>query len=199
VKKVSLAVAAIAASLLLAACGSSSSSESSSTAPAASASAEETMAEESMAAEESMPAAEDIVSIASTTDGFSTLVAAVTAAGLVETLQGEGPFTVFAPTDEAFAALPAGVLDALLLPENKDVLTKILTYHVVPGAVMAADVTDGDVATVEGQTVALSTADGVTVNGAKVVQADIVASNGVIHVIDAVILPPDVDPAALLQ
>lgn len=198
-KKVSLAVAAIAASLLLAACGSSSSSESSSTAPAASASAEETMAEESMAAEESMPAAEDIVTIASTTDGFSTLVAAVTAAGLVETLQGEGPFTVFAPTDEAFAALPAGVLDALLLPENKDVLTKILTYHVVPGAVMAADVTDGDVATVEGQTVALSTADGVSVNGAKVVQADIVASNGVIHVIDAVILPPDVDPAALLQ
>ena len=198
-KKVSLAVAAIAASLLLAACGSSSSSESSSTAPAASASAEETMAEESMAAEESMPAAEDIVSIASTTDGFSTLVAAVTAAGLVETLQGEGPFTVFAPTDEAFAALPAGVLDALLLPENKDVLAKILTYHVVPGAVMAADVTDGDVATVEGQPVALSTADGVTVNGAKVVQAEIVASNGVIHVIDAVILPPDVDPAALLQ
>ena len=87
------------------------------------------MAEESMAAEESMPAAEDIVSIASTTDGFSTLVAAVTAAGLVETLQGEGPFTVFAPTDEAFAALPAGVLDALLLPENKDVLAKILTYR----------------------------------------------------------------------
>ncbi|MDO8308211.1 MAG: fasciclin domain-containing protein [Actinomycetota bacterium] len=141
--------------------------------------------------------AQDIVTIASTTDGFATLAAAVTAAGLVETLQGPGPFTVFAPTDEAFAALPAGVLDKLLLPENKDTLVKILTYHVVPGAVMAADVTDGDVATVEGQTVSLSTADGVTVNGATVVQADVVASNGVIHAIDAVILPPDVDPAAL--
>ncbi len=124
---------------------------------------------------------------------------AVGAADLVDTLNSDGPFTVFAPTDEAFAALPPGVLDALLLPENKDVLAKILTYHVVPGTVLAADVTDGEVATVEGQNVTLSTADGVTVNGAKVVQADIVASNGVIHVIDAVILPPDVDPAALIS
>jgi uncharacterized surface protein with fasciclin (FAS1) repeats len=139
-----------------------------------------------------------IVEVASNTEGFSTLVTAVSAADLVDTLNGEGPFTVFAPTDEAFAALPPGVLDALLLPENKDVLTKILTYHVVSGQVMAADVTDGDVATVEGQTVTLSTADGVTVNGAKVIQADVVGSNGVIHAIDAVILPPDVDPAALL-
>ena len=122
----------------------------------------------------------------------------MSAAGLVDTLNGEGPFTVFAPTDAAFAALPAGVLDALLLPENKDVLTQILTYHVVPGTVMAADITDGDVATVEGQSVTLSTADGVTVNGAKVVQADVVADNGVIHVIDAVILAPGVDPAALI-
>jgi uncharacterized surface protein with fasciclin (FAS1) repeats len=126
-------------------------------------------------------------------------VTAVGAADLVDTLNSDGPFTVFAPTDEAFAALPPGVLDALLLPENKDVLAKILTYHVVPGTVLAADVTDGEVATVEGQNVTLSTADGVTVNGAKVVQADIVASNGVIHVIDAVILPPDVDPAALIS
>jgi uncharacterized surface protein with fasciclin (FAS1) repeats len=117
---------------------------------------------------------------------------------LVDTLNGEGPFTVFAPTDEAFAALPAGVLDALLLPENKDVLTQILTYHVVPGEVLAADVTDGDVATVEGQSVTLSTADGVTVNGANVIQADVVTSNGVIHAIDAVLLPPGVDPAALI-
>ena len=90
------------------------------------------------------------------------------------------------------------MLDALLLPENKDTLAKILTYHVVPGAVLAADVTDGDVATVEGQTVALSTAEGVTVNGATVVGADVIASNGVVHVIDAVILPPGVDPAALI-
>ena len=125
------------------------------------------------------------------------MVAAITAAGLGETLSGTGPFTVFAPTDDAFAALPAGVLDALLLPENKDVLIKILTYHVVSGMVMAADVTDGDVATVEGQTVALSTADGVTVNGAKVIIADVAASNGVIHAIDQVILPPDVDVATL--
>ena len=138
-----------------------------------------------------------IVDVAAGAGNFSTLVAAVTAADLVETLSGEGPFTVFAPTDEAFAALPEGVLDALLLPENKETLVKILTYHVVSGKVMAADVTDGDVATVEGQTVALSTANGVTVNGATVVSADVPASNGVIHAIDAVILPPGVDVAAL--
>ena len=131
-------------------------------------------------------------------NNFSTLVAAVTAADLVETLSGEGPFTVFAPTDEAFAALPAGVLDALLLPENKAVLAQILTYHVVSGKVMAADVTDGDVPTVEGNTIALSTAMGVTVNGANVVTADVDASNGVVHAIDAVILPPGLDVAALL-
>jgi uncharacterized surface protein with fasciclin (FAS1) repeats len=138
-----------------------------------------------------------IVDVAAGAGNFSTLVAAVTAADLVETLSGEGPFTVFAPTDEAFAALPEGVLDALLLPENKETLVKILTYHVVSGKVMAADVTDGDVATVEGQTIALSTASGVTVNGATVVSADVPASNGVIHAIDAVILPPGVDVAAL--
>ena len=193
-KKISIAVAAVAVSLVLAACGGSSDADSAASSPAAAPSSTAASA----APAESMAAA-DIVGVASTTEGLSTLVAAVTAAGLVETLQGPGPFTVFAPTDDAFAALPAGVLDALLKPENKDVLAKILTYHVVPGTVMAADITDGDVATVEGQTVALSTADGVTVNGAKVVQADVAASNGVIHVIDAVILPPDVDPAALLK
>ena len=140
-----------------------------------------------------------IVDVASGAGNFGTLVAAVTAAELVETLSGEGPFTVFAPTDEAFAALPAGLVDALLLPENKAVLVQILTYHVVPGMVMAADVTDGDVATVEGQTIKLSTADGVTVNGAKVVTADVAASNGVIHAIDAVILPPGVDVSTLVK
>jgi uncharacterized surface protein with fasciclin (FAS1) repeats len=134
-----------------------------------------------------------IVDVASGAGNFSTLVAAVTAADLAETLSGEGPFTVFAPTDDAFAALPAGVLDALLLPENKELLARILTYHVVSGKVMAADVTDGDVATVEGQTVKLGTAGGVTVNGATVISADVAASNGVIHAIDQVILPPDVD------
>ena len=140
-----------------------------------------------------------IVDVAVGAGNFTTLVAAVTAAELVETLSGEGPFTVFAPTDEAFAALPAGVLDALLLPENKATLVKILTYHVVSGMVMAADVTDSDVATVEGQTIKLATMGGVTVNGATVVAADVMASNGVIHAIDAVILPPDVDVAKLLK
>jgi len=144
-----------------------------------------------------MDEATDIVAIASGNEDFSTLVAAVAAAGLVETLQGEGPFTVFAPTNEAFAALPAGLVDKLLLPENKDLLVKILTYHVVSGKVMAADVTAGEVPTVEGQSITVTTEGGVQVNGANVVATDIEASNGVIHVIDAVILPPDVDPSAL--
>ena len=138
-----------------------------------------------------------IVDVAVGAGNFKTLVAAVTAADLVETLSGPGPFTVFAPTDEAFAALPAGVLDLLLLPSNKATLAKILTYHVVSGKVMAADVTDGDVATVEGSTIKLSTMGGVTVNGAKVVAADVAASNGVIHAIDKVILPKGVDVAKL--
>jgi uncharacterized surface protein with fasciclin (FAS1) repeats len=133
------------------------------------------------------------VEVASSAGNFGTLVAAVTAAGLGETLSGPGPFTVFAPTDDAFAALPAGIFDALLLEKNKATLTKILTYHVLPAQVASSEVTDGDVATVEGQTIKLSTMGGVTVNGAKVVSADVAASNGVIHAIDAVILPPDVD------
>ena len=198
-KRLTLAALAVTTGLLLAACSSAEDATSASSAPAPASSAAAASPSAEMTEESPMAEAGDIVAVASSTPGFSTLVAAVTAADLVETLQGDGPFTVFAPTDDAFAALPEGVLDALLLPENKDVLAKILTYHVVPGAVMAADVTDGDVATVEGQTVALSTADGVTVNGATVVQADVAASNGVIHVIDAVILPPDVDPAALVQ
>ena len=195
-RRTTLAAIVAVSAITLAACSSSSDEASSETAAATSQeeSAEETM--EEMEAEE--VGAGTIVDVASNTEGFSTLVAAVQAAGLVDTLNGEGPFTVFAPTDDAFAALPAGLVDALLLPENKEVLTKILTYHVVPGAVMAADVTDGEVATVEGQNVTLSTADGVTINNAKVIQADVVADNGVIHVIDAVILPPDVDPSALL-
>ena len=148
-------------------------------------------------AEEATAEASDIVAIASGNEDFSTLVAAVAAAGLVEVLQGEGPFTVFAPTNDAFAALPAGLVDKLLLPENKDLLVKILTYHVVSGKVMAADVAAGEVPTVEGQNITITTDMGVMVNGAKVVTTDIEASNGVIHVIDAVILPPDVDVSAL--
>jgi uncharacterized surface protein with fasciclin (FAS1) repeats len=200
VKTISIAAVALAGALSFAACSSSSDDTAAAPAASTSAAAGDSMADSEMPmADSEMPmAAGDIIDIASTTDGFATLTAAVTAGGLVETLKGAGPFTVFAPTDAAFAALPAGVLDALLLPENKDALAQILAYHVVAGKVMAADVTDGDVATVEGQNVTLSTADGVTVNGAKVVQADVVTSNGVIHAIDAVILPPDVDVAALL-
>jgi uncharacterized surface protein with fasciclin (FAS1) repeats len=132
----------------------------------------------------------DIVDTAIGAGSFTTLVAAVQAAGLVDTLKGEGPFTVFAPTDEAFAALPEGTVATLLLPENKDQLIAILTYHVVSGRVMSGDLSNGmTAATVQGGDVKIMTESGVTVNGANVVTADIEASNGVIHVIDAVILP----------
>lgn len=133
----------------------------------------------------------DIVDTAVSAGGFTTLVKAVQAAGLVDTLKGEGPFTVFAPTDEAFAKLPAGTLESLLKPENKDKLAAILTYHVVAGKVGAADVAKLDNAkTVNGQSVTIETSkNGVTVDGAHVVKTDIWTSNGVIHVIDAVILP----------
>jgi len=132
-----------------------------------------------------------IVEIAVGNPDFSTLVAALQAAELVEALSGEGPFTVFAPTNEAFAQLPAGTLEMLLLPENKDKLVAILTYHVVPGKVMAADVvTITEATTLEGDTIAISASDaGVTVDGASVIATDIEASNGVIHVINAVIVP----------
>ena len=136
--------------------------------------------------------ASNIVETAVSAGSFNTLVAAVQAAGLVETLSGEGPFTVFAPTDEAFAALPAGTVENLLLPENKDQLVAILTYHVVPAQVKAADVTAGEAPTVNGQTATIEVAEGsVTIEGANVVQTDVAASNGVIHVIDQVILPKD--------
>ena len=135
----------------------------------------------------------NIVELAVGTESLSTLVAAVKAGGLVETLSGKGPFTVFAPTDEAFAALPAGTVETLLKPENKDKLTSILTYHVVSGKVMAADVVKVTSAkTVQGGEVAVAV-DGetVTVDGATVTATDIECSNGVIHVIDAVILPKE--------
>jgi uncharacterized surface protein with fasciclin (FAS1) repeats len=135
--------------------------------------------------------AKDIVQTASAAGQFNTLVAAVQAAGLVETLQGAGPFTVFAPTDEAFAKLPAGTVESLLLPENKEKLVAVLTYHVVPGKVTSADIAGKklDAATVQGGTVAIDATDGVKVNNATVVAADVMASNGVIHVIDTVLLP----------
>lgn len=132
----------------------------------------------------------DIVDTAVGAGTFTTLVAAVEAAGLVETLKGEGPFTVFAPTDEAFAALPEGTVEDLLKPENIEQLTAILTYHVVPGKVMSGDLTDDMMAaTVQGSEVKIDLDNGVMVQDANVVTADIEASNGVIHVIDKVILP----------
>jgi uncharacterized surface protein with fasciclin (FAS1) repeats len=179
------AVAAIAA-VALTACGS----DDEATEDTAAEVTEDTMAEETMEAG-------DIVAVASGNPDFSTLVAAIQAAGLVETLQGDGPFTVFAPTNAAFDALPEGLLEKLLLPENVAVLTAILTYHVVPGMVMSADVTAGDVATVEGSNIAITTDGGVKVNEANVVSVDVAASNGVIHVIDAVIVPPTVDLSSL--
>jgi uncharacterized surface protein with fasciclin (FAS1) repeats len=121
---------------------------------------------------------------------FKTLAQALTAAGLVETLKGKGPFTVFAPTDEAFGSLPAGTLTDLLKPENKAKLTKILTYHVVSGKVMAADIKPGNVPTVEGGAIAIKTEGrNVMINDAQVTQADIAADNGVIHVINKVLMP----------
>ena len=133
----------------------------------------------------------DIVDTAVAAGSFTTLVAAVKAAGLVETLKGSGPFTVFAPTDDAFKALPAGTVETLVKPESKDQLVKILTLHVLAGKVMAADVTGKTMSpkSVSGEELHVDGTNGVTVSGAKVVKADIACSNGVIHVIDKVILP----------
>lgn len=138
-----------------------------------------------------MAATMDIVDTAVSNGSFTTLVAAVQAAGLAETLKGPGPFTVFAPTDAAFAALPAGTVAELLKPENKAKLASILTYHVVSGKVMSADIAGKamDVKTVQGSSLKVDAMQGVTVDEAKVVTADVVASNGVIHVIDKVVMP----------
>ncbi len=133
----------------------------------------------------------DIVGVLSTNDQFSTLVAAVGAAELVETLQGDGPFTVFAPTNAAFEKLPAGTVETLLQPENRDTLVQVLTYHVVPGAVTSDQLAGQtlSVATVEGSEVDIDGTHGVRVDNARVTQADIIASNGVIHRIDTVLMP----------
>jgi uncharacterized surface protein with fasciclin (FAS1) repeats len=192
-----LALVAVAG-LAVAACSDDDSSDASATETA-----ERTVPSTTAPADDNMPTntvdepATDatIVDIAASNPEFSTLVTAVKAAGLAETLAGPGPFTVFAPTNDAFAKLPAGTVETLLEPANKDQLTSILTYHVVPAELMAADVTAGDVKTVNGAKFTVSTDGGVVItdgNGgsAKVVKTDIVASNGVIHVIDAVLLPP---------
>lgn len=181
-KKQLLAIAA-ASVLILSACGSDDSS--SDTTVAATDTTE-------MAAEPGT-----IVEVAQGNADFSTLVAAITAAGLGDALSGEGPFTVFAPTNAAFEALPEGLLEKLLLPENKEVLTKILTYHVVSAKVMAADVAAGDVTTLEGSSFTIATEGGVKVNDSNVTATDVEASNGVIHVIDAVLVPSSVDVSSL--
>ena len=181
-KKTIIAIAA-ASVLLLSACGSDGSTSDTTVA----------------ATDETEMATEvgNIVAVAQGNPEFSTLVAAVTAAGLGDALSGAGPFTVFAPTNAAFEALPAGLLEKLLLPENKEVLTKILTYHVVPAKVMAADVAAGDVTTLEGSAFAITTEGGVKVNASNVTATDVAASNGVIHVIDAVLVPASVDVSKL--
>lgn len=141
--------------------------------------------------------AKDIVDTAVEAGSFSTLVAAVEAAGLVETLKGEGPFTVFAPTDEAFAALPEGTVEQLLQPENRDQLVAILTNHVVPGTVMSGELAnDMTASTVQGGTLTIDSDNGLRVNGANVLQSNIGTSNGVIHVVDTVILPTDSFPGS---
>jgi transforming growth factor-beta-induced protein len=140
-------------------------------------------------------AAGSIVDVAAGNPAFSTLVAAVKAAGLAETLSGKGPFTVFAPTNEAFAALPKGTVETLLKPENRDALRQVLTYHVVSGDLMAKDLKSGNVTTVAGSTAAVKVQGGkVSVNNANVIKADVDASNGVIHVIDKVLIPPNLMP-----
>ena len=186
------AAGSVAALLFLAGCSSSSDEPAAETTTAA-ATPSDAMTEEAMEAG-------TIVDVASANPDFETLVAAVVAADLAETLSGEGPFTVFAPTDEAFDALPEGLLDALLLPENKDVLAQILTYHVVSGEVTSDQVSAGDVDTVEGQAITITTPDGAVVlnDSATVTAVDVEASNGVIHVIDGVLVPPGVDVTALL-
>ena len=178
--KKKIAAMAAASLMLLAACGSDDSTSDTSTTV------------------EAPAEAGTIVEVASANDDFSTLVAAVTAADLVETLSGDGPFTVFAPTNAAFDALPEGLVANLLLPEYKEVLVAILTYHVVAGKVMAADVKAGDVESVQGENITIDTASGVKDNTANVTTTDVAASNGVIHVIDAVIVPPSIDVAAFL-
>jgi uncharacterized surface protein with fasciclin (FAS1) repeats len=199
-----IALGAIAGLVTLSACGSDSndSNDSSSDTTTAAEEAEtvvtEAMAEEETATSEVAAAAGDIVETAINAGSFGTLVAAVEAADLVETLQSPGPFTVLAPTDDAFAALPDGLVDCLLLPENKEALSSILTYHVISGAVMSGDLADGDVPTVQGENVTVDLTDGVKFNDATVIQADVEASNGVIHAIDAVIVPPSIDVEAFL-
>jgi uncharacterized surface protein with fasciclin (FAS1) repeats len=197
-----MAVTAVAGLVLLSACGDDGNDEATTDAPAVTEAETEPMATEPMDETETTEAESDepgtIVDVAVGAGSFNTLVAAVQAAGLVDALSAEGPLTVLAPTDDAFAALPEGLVECLLLPENEEALTSILTYHVIDGAVMSTDLTDGEVPTLQGETVTVDLSDGVMFNNASVVQADVMASNGVIHAIDGVIVPPSIDVEAFL-
>lgn len=181
--------ASVGAAALLAACGADT--DTTAVDPAL----DEPMATEEPAADYSTATGEDtVVDVAASSDEFSTLAEAIEAADLTETLSASGPITVFAPTNEAFAALPEGVLEELLLPENQDLLRQVLTYHVVQQEVAAADVTTGEVLTAAGTPLTLTVDEAtgdVMVNEAMVVEPDIQASNGIVHGIDQVILPPD--------
>lgn len=188
---------AVASLIALSACGSDS--DEATPADEAASVVSDAVAEQEAATSEVAAAAGDIVETAINAGSFNTLVAAVEAADLVDTLTSAGPFTVLAPTDDAFAALPAGLVDCLLLPENQDTLSGILTYHVISGAVMSGDLADGDVPTVQTENVTVDLTDGVAFNNATVVQADVTASNGVVHAVDAVLVPPSIDVEAFLE
>jgi uncharacterized surface protein with fasciclin (FAS1) repeats len=195
------AAAAVTGLVVLSACGSDSNDADDAAETTEAPAATEAPAEgDDMEEEGDMDEAGTIVVVADTNGSFGTLVAAVTAASLVETLESEGPFTVFAPTDDAFAALPDGLVDCLLLEENVDALSSILTYHVVAGEVLSTDLTDGPVETVQGEDITVDLSDGVVLNeSVNVVIADVPASNGVIHAIDGVLVPPSIDVAAFLE
>lgn len=189
--KKTIAVVAAASLMLLAACGSDDSATDTTVADTPAADVVYTPKAEA-------DAGTIFVEVASSNEQFGTLFTAVAVAELGETLNGEGPFTLFAPTKAAFDALPEGLLSKLLLPANKAVLAQILTYHVVAGKIMAADVLAGDVATAQGENVTIDTTDGVKINAANVTATDFPATNGVIHMIDAVLVPPSIDVDAFL-
>lgn len=189
--KKTIAVVAAASLMLLAACGSDDSATDTTVADTPAADVVYTPKAEA-------DAGTIFVEVASSNEQFGTLFAAVAVAELGETLNGEGPFTLFAPTKAAFDALPEGLLSKLLLPANKAVLAQILAYHVVAGKITAADVMAGDVATAQGENVTIDTTDGVKINAANVTATDFPATNGVIHMIDAVLVPPSIDVVAFL-
>lgn len=139
----------------------------------------------------------NVLEVANDSEGLAILMEALASAGLTTTLEGEGPLTLFAPTDQAFNSLPDGVFAKLLLPENREALIQVLSYHLVSGAVLTTDLTDGSVSTVEGEAIEVVTSPRITLNGGVIRIADIAATNGVVHIIETVLLPPDFDPSTL--